>query len=157
MKMPETEKTVTSAANPAIKRLKALDLKKYRDEEGVFLVEGHRHIQDGTAGGFTLETLAYSPRAGGDAKALMQNHNAEYLEITDDLLSRITGRDNAQPMLAVFKQKLETLANIKQGLWVALEGIRDPGNLGTIIRTADAVKAEGIILIGETCDPWSPK
>lgn len=148
-------KPVSSAANPAVKRMKSLSQKKYRDEEGVFLVEGQRHIQDALAGGYVLDTLAFSPRASGDSKVLIRNNKAEFLEVTDDLLSRITGRDNTQAMVAVFKQKFTDLKAVKDGFWVVLEGIRDPGNLGTIIRTADAVKATGVILAGDTCDPWS--
>lgn len=148
-------KPVSSSANPSVKRMKSLALKKPRDEEGAFLVEGLRHITDALSGGFTLDTLAFSSRAAGDAKALIKNSKAAFLEVTDDLLSRITGRDNAQPMAAVFKQKFTGLSAIKDGFWVVLEGIRDPGNLGTIIRTVDAVKGTGVILVGETCDPWS--
>lgn len=156
--MHDKSKAITSAANPAVKRLKALvQQKKEREAEGVFVVEGFRHVSEGCGGGFTLDTLAYSERAAGDAKALMQQHKADYLELTDDLLSRITGRDNTQPMLAVFKQRFTPLEALQQGCWVVLEGIRDPGNLGTIIRTCDAVKADGVMLVGDTCDPYAPE
>ncbi len=155
--MTESSKPVSSAANPAIKRLKSLAAKKYRDEEGVFLVEGLRHIKDGLAGGFTLDTLAWSPRGGTDTASMAKQAKGECLLVTDDLLLRITGRDNTQPIIAAFRQKFIDANDINAGLWVGLEGIRDPGNLGTIIRTADAVKAEGILLLGDTCDPWSPE
>lgn len=150
--MPETPKTISSPANPTVKRLKSLSAKKYRDEEQLFIVEGLRHVKDALAGGYTLDTLAYAAHASKDAAGIKAR---ESLEMTEDLLSRITGRDNAQAVIGAFRPKTEKPENIKTGLWVGLEGIRDPGNLGTIIRTADAVKAEGIILIGECCDPWS--
>jgi len=150
--MPESPKTISSPSNPTVKRLKSLSAKKYRDEEGLFIVEGLRHVKDALAGGFELDTLAYAAHASRDVASLKAR---ESLEMTEDLLSRITGRDNAQAVVGAFKPKIEKPENIKSGLWVGLEGIRDPGNLGTIIRTADAVKAEGIILIGECCDPWS--
>ena len=154
--MTETGKTITSAANPAVKRLRSLSTKKYRDEEGVFLVEGLRHVQDALAGGFTLDTLAYSLRGARDATGLA-GRAAETLELTDDLLSRITQRDNAQAVIGAFKLKTAAISFVTSGFWVGLEGIRDPGNLGTIIRTADAVKADGVLLLGDTCDPWSPE
>jgi TrmH family RNA methyltransferase len=152
--MPETPKTISSPANPAVKRLKSLSGKKYRDEEQLFIVEGLRHVKDALAGGFALEVLAFSPRAAKDAVGIKAR---ESYEMTDELLSRITGRDNTQPLIGAFRPKVEKLDDVKAGLWVALEGIRDPGNLGTIIRTTDAVKAEGVILLGECCDAWSPE
>jgi TrmH family RNA methyltransferase len=71
------------------------------------------------------------------------------------VMESLTKRDNAQAVVAVLKQRWADLADVKTGLWVALEEIRDPGNLGTITRTCDAVAAEGIVLIGNTCDPYS--
>jgi RNA methyltransferase, TrmH family len=156
MKEKTTDKTITSAANPAVKRLRGLDQKKNRDEEGVFMVEGARHVNEALRAGWELETLAYSPRAGHDP-AIAAAGKAHRLEVTDDLLSRITGRDNTQPLIGVFRQRWMPLSGVKEGLWIALEGIRDPGNLGTISRSADAVKAEGIILVGQTCDAFSPE
>lgn len=154
--MAETGKTITSAANPAVKRLRSLSAKKYRDEEGVFLVEGLRHVQDALAGGFTLDTLAYSARGVRDVAGLA-GRARETLELTDGLLSRITQRDNAQAVIAAFNLKTSAISAVTSGFWVGLEGIRDPGNLGTIIRTADAVNADGVLLLGDTCDPWSPE
>ena len=156
--MAENPKTITSAANPAIKRLKALDMKKNRDEEGVFVVEGARHVNDALAAGWKLDTLAFSSRAGNDpAIAAATKARAATYEVTDELLSRITGRDNTQAVIGIFRQHWAPLDDVKAGLWVGLDGIRDPGNLGTIIRSADAVKAEGVLLIGQTCDAWSPE
>ncbi len=110
--MTESPKPVTSAANPAVKRLKSLAAKKYRDEEGAFLVEGLRHINDGLSGGFTLDILAWSPRAGAEAAALAKQAKGECLSVTDDLLSRITGRDNTQLVIAAFRQKFADIQDI---------------------------------------------
>lgn len=145
---------ITSAANPAVKRLKSLALKKYRDEEGLFLVEGARHVGEALAAGWELDTVAYSAAAENDPAV---KAGKKRLHVTDDLLIRITGRDNTQKLIGAFKQHWTDMRDIKQGLWVGLENIRDPGNLGTIIRSADAVAAEGVVLIGDTCDPWSPE
>jgi TrmH family RNA methyltransferase len=156
--MAQDPKTITSSANPAIKRLKALDMKKNRDAEGVFVVEGARHVNDALREGWVLDTLAFSARAGNDpAIAAATKARAQTFEVTDDLLSRITGRDNTQPLIGIFRQHWTKLDEVKTGLWIGLEGIRDPGNLGTIIRTADAVKAQGVLLLGQTCDAWSPE
>jgi RNA methyltransferase, TrmH family len=80
------------------------------------------------------------------------------LEVTEKVLSAITRRDNPQMVVGVFRQRWMALADIRpaQGdVWVALDRVRDPGNLGTVIRTADAVGAAGVILVGETTDPFS--
>ena len=80
------------------------------------------------------------------------------LEVTDKILSAITRRDNPQMVLGVFAQKYLPLGDIRAAgddVWVALDRVRDPGNLGTVIRTIDAVGARGLILVGETTDPFS--
>jgi TrmH family RNA methyltransferase len=80
------------------------------------------------------------------------------LEVSEKVLSAITRRDNPQMVVGVFAQKYLPLNAIrpKDGdVWVALDRVRDPGNLGTVIRTADAVGAKGVILVGDTTDPFS--
>ncbi len=153
-------KLITSAANPAVKMLRSLGVKKYREEEGLFLVEGMRHIGDALGQGWELAALAFSERGREDAReaiAACAAAGGQCLEVTDDLLQKITGRDNTQPVLGAFRQRFQALDDIKEGLWVGLETVRDPGNLGAIIRTADAAGAHGIILIGECCDPFQPE
>jgi TrmH family RNA methyltransferase len=147
---------ITSAANPVVKMLKSLSVKKYREEEGLFLVEGVRHMQDALSGGFELIFAAYSPRAGSTERQVTTTAN-DIIEVTDEIISRITGRDNPQSVIGAFRIPHHDLSLATDGLWVALEGIRDPGNLGTIIRTADAAGATGIILLGNCCDPFQPE
>jgi TrmH family RNA methyltransferase len=147
---------VTSTANPVVKMLKSLSVKKYREEEGLFLVEGARHMQDALSGGYELIFAAYGPRAGSTERQVTATAN-DIIEVTDEILSRITGRDNPQSVIGAFRIPQYDLSLATGGLWVALEGIRDPGNLGTIIRTADAAGAAGIILLGNCCDPYQPE
>ena len=75
------------------------------------------------------------------------------------MLAKLATKDNPQSMLAVFRQRWATLPEAgkiaRADVWLALEEVRDPGNLGTIIRTIDAVGAKGVILIGQSCDPYS--
>ena len=84
---------------------------------------------------------------------------AECLEVTEAILGKLASKDNPQTMLAVFRQRWAPAPDARRAarddVWVALEEVRDPGNLGTIIRTADAVGAEGVILIGQSCDPYA--
>ena len=152
----EHEKTITSHANPAIKAIKALNLKKYRDEQGLFLVEGARHVNEAIQAGWQLHTLLFSEK-GEESSALITSSAHAVIRTSQDIMSRITGRENAQPVLGVFQQRHAPMSDASKGFWVALEDIRDPGNLGTIIRTCDAAGGSGILLIGNTCDPWSPE
>jgi len=80
------------------------------------------------------------------------------IEVTRDILEKISRRDNPQTVIGVFAQAftpLEALVPQSAECWVALQAVRDPGNLGTIVRTADAAGCGGVILVGECCDPYS--
>ena len=80
------------------------------------------------------------------------------LPMTESLLQRISRRDNPQIVLGAFRQRWDALDDVDAGesrKWVALDRVRDPGNLGTVMRTADAVGAKGLILIGNCTDPYS--
>jgi len=155
-------KRITSAANPQIKAIKALSMRKYRDRDGVFLAEGLRHVTEAIEAGWRLKTFVYETAVAERPlvqKALREaaKQHAQILEVSADILTRLTKRDNAQAVLGVFAQAWTDLSQVSRagGLWVALEEVRDPGNLGTIMRTADAVGARGVILIGECCDAYS--
>ena len=101
-------------------------------------------------------------RTSGIARGLVDwalKAGAECLEVSEAVLGKLASKDNPQSMLAVFRQRWAALPEAgkiaRADVWVALEEVRDPGNLGTIIRTVDAVGAEGVILIGASCDPYS--
>ena len=76
--------------------------------------------------------------------------------VTDKVMAELSAQNNPHDVLAVFKQRFQPHAS-KDGVWLALEEIRDPGNLGTVLRTADAAGAAGVILVGDCCDPYSPE
>lgn len=161
--MPPSIKEISSTANPVVKHLKSLSVKKYRDEAGLFVVEGLRHVEDMLAAGWTLHTLCLTTEMIAQNEGLVHTAEAMQADLFDMppiLLGRITGRDNPQHVIGIFYQTLHGLENVSESgaaLWLLLEDIRDPGNLGTIIRTADAVGAAGIILAGQPCDPFSPE
>ncbi|MBY3596409.1 TrmH family RNA methyltransferase [Rhizobium bangladeshense] len=156
-------KEVTSLANPIIKDIKALTNKKSREESGTFLAEGLKLVIDAIELGWTIRTLVYAKGAKG--KPLVEQMAAKtvasgglVLEVSEKVIASITRRDNPQMVVGIFEQRWKPLRSIRpqEGeTWVALDRVRDPGNLGTIIRTADAAGASGIILIGETTDPFS--
>jgi TrmH family RNA methyltransferase len=140
---------VTSRQNPVAQLARSLANKKYRSETGLFVAEGPLVLQRARERGWEPEFLiASEPVAPWGA--------ARRLLVTAALMGSITGRDNPPAIIGVFRQKWAEPPREPQGTWLMLDALRDPGNLGTIIRTADAVAASGIILAAECCDPWSP-
>lgn len=153
-------KKITSTANPEIKNIRALAMRKYREETGLFITEGLRHALEAAEAGWEFSALVIEESAKDKdlvkkLLALVEKQKAHVLDVSPKIMESLTKRDNAQNVVAVLKQRWAGLAAVKKGVWVALEEIRDPGNLGTIMRTCDAVGAEGIILIENTCDPYS--
>ncbi len=156
-------KEVTSLANPVIKDIKALGQKKHREETGLFIAEGLKLVIDALETGWHIDTLIYAKSAKD--KPLVEKVAARtvasgglVLEVTEKVLSSVTRRDNPQSVVGIFKARWKPLSEVrpKPGeTWVALDRVRDPGNLGTIIRTADAAGASGVILVGETTDPFA--
>ena len=122
--------------------LRALHERKYRRQTGLFLAEGMRHCTEALSVGFSPMRLVYA--AGREADKGMpaligacQAAGGRVLPVTANLLSRISGKDNPQTVISAFPIRYQELSNIApEGIWVALDRVRDPGNLGTIMRTA---------------------
>ncbi|MBK5564956.1 TrmH family RNA methyltransferase [Ensifer sp. 2YAB10] len=156
-------KEVTSLTNPIIKDIRALAQKKHRDETRSFMAEGLKLVIDALDLGWKIKTLIYAKAAKGkphveQVAAKTFAKGGLVLEVSEKVLSTITRRDNPQMVVGIFEQRYQALKDLKPQLgetYVALDRVRDPGNLGTIIRTADAAGASGIILVGETTDPFS--
>ncbi|WP_026381422.1 TrmH family RNA methyltransferase [Afifella pfennigii] len=151
---------VDSPANPIVKDLRALTAKKERDRTGLFLGEGLKLVRDALAAGFEVVDLiaAADSLEGpvGESAAEVKARGGRVLAVSHKVLEKLSRRDNPQTVIGVFKKRLAGAEEIgARGIWIGLERIRDPGNLGTIIRTADAAGAAGIVLIGECCDPFS--
>lgn len=145
-------------------------MRKRRKETGLFLVEGLRSVIEGIECGTALKYIAYHTdiKQKEDVKRCVSYCNecsGLALEVNDTVLEKISRKDNPQSVIGVFEQKTLSLNNIDiqspknkndtSRCIVALEQVRDPGNLGTIIRTIDAVGADAVILIGQCCDPYS--
>jgi TrmH family RNA methyltransferase len=160
---PGLVKHITSAANPIVKEIRGLALPKNRKATGLFIAEGLKLVAEAVETGWTLRTLVYA--AGASDQPLVQKlaagahaRGGDVISVSQAVLAKISRRDNPQTVLGVFEQRLRRAPDLKPkdgDLWVGLEGVRDPGNLGTIVRTVDAVGAAGIVLIGETVDPFS--
>ena len=160
---PGRVKEVTSLANPLVKDLKALALKKFRDQQNAFMAEGLKLVIDALDLGWRVRTMVFAKSALGNpavekVAARVLARGGDILEVSEKILTAITRRDNPQTVVGVFEQRLAKLSDIRPAagdVWVALDRVRDPGNLGTVMRTVDAVGAKGIILVGETTDPFA--
>jgi TrmH family RNA methyltransferase len=156
-------KEVTSLANPIIKDIKALANKKDRDETKSFMAEGLKLVIDALELGFEIKTLVYAKNVKDKPQVVQVAtktvaRGGLVLEVSEKVLSSITRRDNPQMVVGIFTQRWTNLRDLKPQAgetYVALDRVRDPGNLGTIIRTADAAGASGVILVGESTDPFS--
>ena len=160
---PGQVKEVTSLANPLIKDIKALALKKFRDQQNAFMAEGLKLVIDALDLGWQIRTRVFAKAGRGNpavekVAARTVAAGGTVLEVSEKVLVAITRRDNPQMVVGVFSQKFLALRDIRADngdVWVALDRVRDPGNLGTVIRTVDAVGAKGVILVGDTTDPFS--
>lgn len=156
-------KEISSPGNPIIKDIRALSLKKNRDRSGRFLAEGLKLIIDAVDLGWQIRTLIYaaSTRNNPAIETIAARTVAQgglVLVVSERVLGAITRRDNPQMVCGVFAQRYADLADfapLAGQTYVALDRVRDPGNLGTIIRTADAAGADGVILVGDSTDPFS--
>ncbi len=158
-----SRREITGFSNPTVKFLRSLREKKHRKAAGKFLAEGLRLLTDARACGHLPDVLV---RAGvRDPHPLLDALEAdvlaaggEVLEMGEDLLAKVTGKDNPQAVAGVFAEfdtRLAALDRSRAPIWLVAQALRDPGNLGTMLRTGDAVGAGGLILIDDCADPFS--
>jgi RNA methyltransferase, TrmH family len=155
--------TITSFANATVKQLRALHDKKNRQSEGLFLAEGLRILTEALEAGQAPQILAFGPTARNHplVRQLIEAALAQQgkvIEVSDEILAKIARKDNPHMVLGAYPLQslaLEALILSRPELVIALEGLKDPGNLGTILRTGDAVGASAIILLDDCCDPFS--
>ena len=154
---------ISSTSNDTVKLLKSLDRKKERQETGLFLAEGLHFVAEALASGWkpvvAFADAAAAERADvADLLKRMKGAGARVLTASEKVLGSISQQSNAQEIVAAFHQRLVPLGEMRakaRSRYVALYEVRDPGNLGTVIRTADAAGCDGVILLGTTCDPFS--
>jgi TrmH family RNA methyltransferase len=160
---PGAVKTITSLANPIVKDIRALALPKNRKASGLFVAEGLKLVADAVEAGWVVKTLVHAANVGSQplvSRLAASTHarGGTVLSVSEAVLAKISRRENPQTVIGVFEQKVMPASAVRPkpgDVWVALEAVRDPGNLGTIVRTCDAVGAAGVILVGDTVDPFS--
>jgi RNA methyltransferase, TrmH family len=154
---------ITSFSNETVKRLRSLRDKKARREQGLFLAEGLRIIAEARDSGVLPKLVAFSSAGGvhplaAEIIAATETAGGEVIETTPDILAKMSGKDNPQMLLGAYRQPMTGLGDLDRSaspIWMVAERLRDPGNIGTILRTGDAVGAGGLILVDESADPFS--
>ncbi len=156
---------ITNPANPTIKAYRALRQRKARTESGLFLAEGIRLVAEAVQLGAPLQALIYAPELLSSPFAeqiLVQAAQAgvRMLEVSAQVFAGLSGKENPVGLAAVAHQVWHPLSAVtftpEKLCWVALDAPQDAGNIGTILRTCDAVGAEGVILLGSAADPYDP-
>jgi RNA methyltransferase, TrmH family len=156
-------RTITGFSNPTVKFLRSLRDKKHRRQEQRFMAEGLRLLTDARESGKLPEMLVMAtdrqPHPLLDALiAEVTAAGGEVIEMAEEILAKVTGKDNPQAVAGVFAEFDTSLASIDRHaapIWLVAQALRDPGNLGTMLRTGDAVGAGGLILIDDCADPFS--
>lgn len=155
---------VTSFSNETVKRLRSLRDKKARRLEGLFLAEGLRIIAEARDSGVLPEIAAFASPAdelhplAAEIIAATEAAGGDVIETTPEILAKMSGKDNSPMLIAAYRQPRRSLAELDRttaDLWFVAERLRDPGNIGTILRTGDAVGAGGLILVDDSADPYS--
>lgn len=156
-------RTITGFSNPLVKFLRSLREKKHRKLEKRFLAEGLRLLTDARECGIVPEMLVMA--IGRDPHPLLDAleeavaaAGGEIVEMDEEILAKVTGKDNPQAVAGVFAEFDTRITNLDRSaapIWLVAQALRDPGNLGTMLRTGDAVGAGGLILLDDCADPFS--
>lgn len=155
---------ITSKQNETVKTIRSLQDSKGRALNGLFLAEGLRAVIQALQSAARIERIVYNPEelvSSLGKQTLQEAKLAEIplLEVSVDVLDSLARKEKPQGILAVVKQnwhKLEDMQEKPSGLWIVLEAIQNPGNLGSILRICDAVGARGLILLENSTDPYDP-
>ena len=154
---------ITGFSNPLLKQVRSLREKKLRKRERKFLAEGLRIMTEAREAGFLPEMLfRVKDREVHSLEIVLEDAvlaaGGDVIETSAEIMSKLSGKDNAQTVLGVFTDHATSLDQIDRStapIWLIAQAMRDPGNLGTMLRTGDAVGAGGLILIDDCTDPFS--
>jgi rRNA methylase, putative, group 3 len=155
--------TIQSKDNKLLKHGKKLNVRKYRQESNEFMVEGIRFVEEAADSDANIKYCLYSEHLSGDRVyniiKRMEDRKVKTFKVKDGLIDDICETATPQGIVAVVERKEYRLNDVlKNGnLFIVVDRIQDPGNLGTIIRTAHAAKVDGIIITEGTVDPYGPK
>lgn len=150
---------ITSLSNPLIKQARALHQKKARLESGLFLVEGIRHVGEAVGAGWGVESVFYAPEllTSKFGRDLISFLGAKSQSVSVQVMESLADKENPQGILALVHQKqtrFEDLQLVRAG--IGLVAPQDPGNVGTILRTMDAVDADALFLLDGGVELYHP-
>jgi TrmH family RNA methyltransferase len=157
--------TLTSRSNPKIKQIRLLlQQRKARTATGLFVAEGIRHVGEAVQSGAALEYICYAPEllTSPFATLLIQEQAAQgvpCLAVAAEIFADLAEKDNPPGLLAVVRQRRLNLDQLDPATHPWLVGLiapQDPGNIGAILRTIDAVGASGLLLLDASADPYNP-
>jgi len=155
---------ITSAANPLVQRIRLLADRRHRRRESAFVVQGIQPVWQAVEAGAAIETLVVAPgllrhQAAAAMVAAQEAAGVRVARLSDELFARLADRDGPSGMAAIVRSAPTELAGLPAdggSVFAALHEVGNPGNLGTIIRTASAAGAAGVILLGPSADPYDP-
>jgi TrmH family RNA methyltransferase len=153
-------KQITSTQNPFIKSLVLLQEKaKARKQSSSFLIEGKREIEIAKKGGYEMETILFLPELISETEANKLSKSTELIEISKDVFQKLAYRDTTEGILAVAKTKSLKLSDLKLSknpLIIVAEAPEKPGNIGALLRTADAANLDAVIIANPKSDLYNP-
>jgi len=152
---------ITSKDNSVIKEIRKIKDKKYRAEKGLFIVEGFRFLEEALRSSFQVESIFFSESGLDKFNKLdldkdIRKDTKLYL-VSENIFKAIGSTDNPQGVLALVRNRAEHEPIVLNGTYVLVDKVQDPGNLGTIIRTAHAAACNGVILTKGTVDVYNEK
>lgn len=156
---------ISSRGNSLVKLARSLHEKKFREKEGLFILEGVRLVEEALRAGTPLQAVFHTIRAknqprGGKLIDELREAVEELHEVSEPLMEHISPTEAPQGLLALaplISHRVEQFTLNAAGLYLLVEDLSDPGNLGTIFRTCQAAGVRALLLAGSTCDPLSPK
>jgi TrmH family RNA methyltransferase len=160
---PETA-VITSAANPMLKRIRRLRLRKHRERDGAFFVEGIQSVFQAVRNEAEIEAIVFAPdllRSERASRMVFERkeQGTRVVTVTPDAFSSIAERENPSGLGAIVKAHAATLERLEvasRSIFVALDHVEKPGNVGSIIRSVDGAGADGVIVVGDSTDPYHP-
>lgn len=156
---------ITSVKNPLIKRIRSLTGRKYREREGLFFVEGIRAVEEAVLTEAALDHVVYAPERLRSTRALetirkLESKGVRVTALSEDVFDAVSEREEGQgigALVRVHRSRLDDLVVDSATLVIVLIEPRDPGNIGSIVRTAEGAGASGVIIVGKGADLYDPK
>lgn len=153
---------ITSTQNPLVKRIRSIKTRKGRQREGSFWAEGIHIVLEALEAEWAVDRLVWCPDllTSDAGRAAVEDGGCEAVALSEDVFRRVSDRENPTGLGATIKMRHKGLGAITAAsdvFCVVLDRAQDPGNVGTVIRTAGAAGADAVVLVGASADPYDPR